>query len=142
MLPRDCDLDVIAAVAQVRGPLVNGGFAVSNLSGALIAPGMGGPSPSLLSVVRRTPHGDVTIAVDLNRALRDSRERILVRPGDVLILQEQPCEALARYTTQTLLNFNLVWTPIHDRFITGIFNFAAPNQLQSPVDQLNLIPRP
>ena len=74
VLPRDCDLDVVAAVAQVRGPLVNGGFAVSNLSGALIAPGMGGPSPSLLSVVRRTPHGQVTIAVDLNRALRDSRE--------------------------------------------------------------------
>ena len=140
VLPRDCDLDVIAAVAQVRGPLVNGGFAVSNLSGALIAPGIGGPSPSLLSVVRRMPHGQVTIAVDLNRALRDPRERILVRPGDVLILQEQPGEALARYTTQTLINFNLVWTAFRSRFATGIFNISGPDRLQNAVDNLNIVP--
>ena len=86
------------------------------------------------------PHGQVTIAVDLNRALRDPRERILVRPGDVLILQEQPGEALARYTTQTLINFNLVWTAFRSRFATGIFNISGPDRLQNAVDNLNIVP--
>jgi hypothetical protein len=41
----------------------------------------------------------VPIRVDLRKALRDPRERILVQPGDMLILQEKPCEAVARYLT-------------------------------------------
>ena len=139
VLPRDYDLDVLSAVAQVHGPLVNGGFAVSNLSGALIAPGIGGPSPSLLTVVRRTPRGgQVTIAVDLNRALRDPRERILVQPGDLLILQEQPGEALARYVTQTFLNFNLVWEAFHGKFVSGVFDVSAPDRLPNRIETLNI----
>ena len=58
----------------------------------------------------------------------------------MLILQEEPGEALARYTTQTLLNFNLVWTAVHDHFITGIFNFSAPNQ--NPANMLNITAPP
>jgi protein involved in polysaccharide export with SLBB domain len=109
VLPRDYDLDVIEAIAQVHGPLISGGLAVSNLSGSLIAPGIGGPSPSLLTILRRTAGGgQVPIRVDLNRALREPRERILVQAGDVLILQETPGEAFARYFTQ---NF----------FINGVF---------------------
>jgi protein involved in polysaccharide export with SLBB domain len=130
VLPRDVDLDVIGAIARVRGPLVNGGFAVSNLSGALIAPGIGNPSPSLLTVVRRTPGGgQVAIRVDLNRALCDSRERILVQAGDVLILQETPSETLARYFSQTFLNFNLAWQVIHESFATGVLDISAPDRL-------------
>jgi hypothetical protein len=63
---------------------------------------LGNPSPSLLSVIRKTPNGgQLNIRVDLNRALRDPRERILVQAGDVLILQETPGEAIARYFSQT-----------------------------------------
>jgi protein involved in polysaccharide export with SLBB domain len=109
VLPRDYDLDVVEAIALAHGPLVSGGLAVSNLSGAIVAPGIGGPSPSLLTILRRTAGGgQVPIKVDLNRALREPRERILVQPGDVLILQETPGEAFARYFTQ---NF----------FINGVF---------------------
>jgi len=82
--------------------LINGGYSVNNSLGLLVPPGFGHPSPSLLSVVRRTPNGgQLTIRVDLNRALTDPRERILVQPGDVLILQETPGEAFARYLTET-----------------------------------------
>lgn len=103
VLPRDYDLDVVEAVARVRGPLINGGFNANNLSGSLIAPSLGAPSPSLLTVLRKTPGGgQVPIRVDLNRALRDPRERILVKPSDVLILQESLEEAFARYVTQTV----------------------------------------
>ena len=102
-LPRDHDLDVVEAVTRIGGPILNGGINSSNLSGAIVAPGIGNPSPSLLTVLRRTPDGrQVNIRVDLNQALRDPRERILVQAGDVLILQETPGEALARYFTDVL----------------------------------------
>jgi hypothetical protein len=128
-LPRDYDLDVIDAIAQVKGPLVNGAFANNALVGNLIQSGLGGPSPSLLVVLRRTPGGGrVPIRVDLNRALRDPRERLLVKAGDELILQEQPEEALSRYMTQTFLNFTLAWQAVHSRFATGVLNVAAPDR--------------
>lgn len=130
ILPRDHDLDVVQAVAQVRGPLVNGAFAVNNLAGNLIASGLGAPSPSLLVVLRRTPQGGhVPIRVDLERALRDPRERLLVQAGDVLILQEKPGEAMARYFTQALFNFNFLWQPIHGDFANGFVNVATPDRI-------------
>jgi protein involved in polysaccharide export with SLBB domain len=100
-LPNDYDLTVVEAVLKARGPLLNGGLSASNLSGAVIQPGVGNPSPSLLAVLRQTPNGgQVTIRVDLNEAVRDPRENILVQAGDVLILQETPDEAITRYFSQ------------------------------------------
>ena len=97
-LPRDEDLNVLQAIALVGGPLVNGGTGRNNLSGNIIGGGVGAPSPSLLTVLRTTPDGrQVPIRVDLNAALRDPRERILVKEGDFLILQETTGEAFARY---------------------------------------------
>src|SRR5262249_4841876 len=79
VLPRDHDLDVLEAVAWVRGPLINGAFGGSNLSGTLIQPGIGNPSPSLLTVVRRSHDGrQLPIVVDLRKALREPEERIVV----------------------------------------------------------------
>jgi protein involved in polysaccharide export with SLBB domain len=100
-LPNDYDLTVVEAVLKSRGPLLNGGLNTSNLNGAVISAGVGNPSPSLLSVLRETPGGgQVTIRVDLNEAVRDPRENLLVQAGDVLILQETPDEAVTRYFTQ------------------------------------------
>lgn len=106
-LPNDYDLTVVEAVLKCRGPLVNGALNSSNISGAVISAGLGNPNPSLLSVVRQTPNGgQVNIKVDLNAALRDPRENILVQAGDVLVLQETQDEAITRYLTQiTNVNF-------------------------------------
>jgi hypothetical protein len=102
ILPRDYDLDVVEAVTLIRGSLLNGAFGGSNLSGTILNSGIGNPSPSLLTIIRRTPDGgQIPIRVDLNQALRDTRERILVQPGDLLVLQETPGEALARYVSET-----------------------------------------
>lgn len=121
ILPRDRDLDVIEAVAAVRGPLINGAFVNNNLAGNLINPGLGFDSPALLSVVRRLPGGgQIPIRVDLNRALRDPRERIVVQPGDLLILQEMPNAALARFIGTTFLNFNLTAIPIRTPNVIGV----------------------
>jgi protein involved in polysaccharide export with SLBB domain len=142
VLPRDHDLDVVEAVSRVRGPLFNGAFGGSNLAGNLIAPGIGGPSPTLLVVLRRTPGGgQVPIVVDLGNAMQHPEERLLVRAGDVLILQEKPGEALARYFTQTFFNFNLGWQVVHDKFATGIIDVATPDRLPQRLNNVTINPR-
>jgi protein involved in polysaccharide export with SLBB domain len=130
ILPRDRDLDILTAVSLVRGPMVNGTFGASTLNGQIFPPGLGQPSASLLVVLRKTGDGgQLPIRVDLNRALRDPRERILVRAGDMLILQERPSEALLRYASQTFANFNLIWSPIHGPHEAGILDTMAPDRL-------------
>lgn len=100
-LPYDRDLSVIEAVLRTRGPFLNGGQSSQNFSGAALQAGLGNPSPSLLSVVRKTPAGtQVVIRVNLNDAVRDPRENILIQNGDLLVLQERPDEAIARYFSQ------------------------------------------
>lgn len=142
VLPRDKDLDVIQAVSLVHGPLINGAFAVNNLAGNLIQPGLGGPNPSLLTVIRRTPQGgQVPIRVDLNVALRDHRERILVKAGDILILQERPSEAFARYFYQTFLNFDLFWNVVHSKYATGGLDISAPDRLPGRLATETIIPQ-
>jgi len=85
-LPRDYDLDVLEAIA-VAGQGIG-----ANVSGGLIG-GLGGASPTRLYVIRRTPCGEkVTINVDLNRAITDPKERLLVQAGDMLILRHKSVE--------------------------------------------------
>ena len=126
VLPRDYDLRVVDAVALAGGPLVNGGVTQNNLSGTIVASGLGSPSPSLLTVLRKTKcQGEVKINVDLNRALNDPRENILVQPGDVLILQETPGEAITRYVT-TVIRFQYLATLINQRDFTGTSSANLP----------------
>lgn len=126
ILPRDRDLDVIQAIAATRGPLINGAFVNNNLAGNLINPGIGFDSPALLVVIRRLPSGgQVPIRVDLNRALRDPRERILVQPGDLLILQEMPNAAIARFMGTSMLNFNMTYLPFNSGNLIGAGDVSA-----------------
>jgi len=100
-LPNDYDLTVVEAVLKIRGPIFNGGLNNSNLNGAVIGSGLGNPSPNLVSVLRRAPNGgQLTIRVDLDEAARDRRQDLLVQAEDVLILQEAPDQAIARYFSQ------------------------------------------
>src|SRR5262249_21923271 len=82
-LPRDYDLRVTRAVAIAGGPLVNGGITTNNLSGNIIASGLGSPSPSRVTVLRRIKNdGQINIIVDLNKALNDPREDIILQADD------------------------------------------------------------
>lgn len=126
IIPRDYDLDVVQAISLVGGPMITGGLNPINLAGTFLTPGFGAPSPSLVSVIRRTPNGaQLAIRVDLNRALRDPRERILIQPKDVILLQETPQEAVARYFTQ-VLKFNFFWQAIHGPHESGTTTLAVP----------------
>jgi protein involved in polysaccharide export with SLBB domain len=123
-LPRDSDLDVLEAVISTRGPVANGGLNQSNLSGTIISQGIGAPSPSQLTVLRKAPgNRQISIRVDLNRAMQDPRERILVQPGDVLVLQETLGESMTRYLITTL-RFSFV-SRILQTSSTSIFTNAT-----------------
>lgn len=101
-LPRDYDLDVLQALTIVGAPLVNGGFTQNAFVPQAVSTGLGTPSPALLIVLRPLSNNrQIPIRVDLNLALKDPRERIRVLPGDVLVLQERPGDAVTRYLTQT-----------------------------------------
>jgi hypothetical protein len=126
LLPRDYDLDVMEAVTQCRGPLFNGGVNFNNLAGTIFASGLGGPSPSELNVIRKTPKGgQITIRVDLNRCAQDTRERILVQPGDFLVLQESLGESFTRYMTQTF-RYTITGNFIHSRFFNATESSSVP----------------
>lgn len=100
-LPRDYDLDVLQAIALVGGPLANGGFTQNAFVAQAFASGIGNPSPALVSVVRLLPNKrQIVIRVDITRALKDPRERILMQPNDTLVMQELPGDAIVRYLTQ------------------------------------------
>jgi protein involved in polysaccharide export with SLBB domain len=97
-VPRDYDLRVVEAIALGGGPIVNGLTTQNNLSGTITASGLGSPNPSRVTVLRRTKlKGQIPIIVDLNKALNDPRENIIVQAGDVIVLQETPEEAFTRY---------------------------------------------
>src|SRR5216684_247130 len=89
-----CDRKMLCckmATSSLSRRKIYNSFTQSNLSGQIIPRGIGEPSPSLLTVLRRTPSGgQVSIRVNLNRALQDPHENIMVQPDDVLILQETP----------------------------------------------------
>jgi hypothetical protein len=77
--------------------------------------------------------------VDLREAVRHPEERLVIRPGDVLILQEKPGEALTRYMSQTFLNFNLFWQVFQTSNATGIIDVAAPDRLTPRLGSGNVI---
>lgn len=107
-IPRDYDLDVLTAMS-----LSGGGISRSQNGGGM--GGMGGIGgmlgtvpPGMLYVLRKTPcNGQITIAVDLAKANLDPRERILVQPGDILILRFKPSEELLNFGLGTFFTFGI-----------------------------------
>jgi protein involved in polysaccharide export with SLBB domain len=126
IMPRDTDLDVLEALARVRAPFFNGNFAATNFNGVNTQPGLGMPSPTLLTVVRKLPHGgQIPIRVDVGKAIRNPRERILVQPGDILVLQETPEQGIVRYVTQ-MVNLNWINKYWQTPFGLGTMSFSLP----------------
>lgn len=104
-LPRDYDLDVLTAVARSGqsigiNPLQRQGSGLFSMAGAV--------PPSELIVLRPLPgNRQIAIEVDMNRAINDPRSRILVRPGDTLILRYKPKEELINFGLATFFTFGI-----------------------------------
>ena len=102
-IPRDYDLDVLSALAVSRSTIGIG----QNRQGLLGAAG-GGIPPSEIILLRRLP-GDrqIAIRIDLNEAINDPRQRILIRPQDTLLLRFKPQEEFVNFTLQTFFTFGI-----------------------------------
>ena len=88
-LPRDEDIDVLEAIAMstgsVAGPL--------GQSGTVLAGGRVGnlKEPTRVLILRKLPDGrQIAIRVDLDRAMQDEKERILIQNEDVVMLHFKP----------------------------------------------------
>lgn len=106
-MPRDEDIDVIEAVAlasgSVGGPL--------GQSGSALSPGKPGHMvrPTRVIILRELPDGrQLPIRVDLARAMVDQKERILIQPNDVVMLQFKPHQAMFNGVLNTL-NFSVLF---------------------------------
>lgn len=101
-LPRDYDIDVLHAISIAQGRTVGAGGGGAGISG-----GLGGfsalnqdvtISASSVVVLRQLPNGtQVPIKVDLYKAMRDPKERLVIKPGDYVVLQYKPGEAVAAF---------------------------------------------
>ena len=101
-LPRDYDLDILQALslATSRG---NSGSA-RTVGGVSALNNDVSISPSTVIVLRKLPDGgEVPIKVDLYRARTDLSERIVIQPGDYILLQYTPLEAIAAFVERHLL---------------------------------------
>ena len=101
-LPRDYDLDILKALALAQSRGTTGGNrsigGVSALNNDVTI------SPSTAIVLRRLPDGaEVPIKVDLYRARTDLSERIVIQPGDYILLQYTPLEAVCAFFERHLL---------------------------------------
>jgi protein involved in polysaccharide export with SLBB domain len=108
-IPRDYDLDVLTAMALSGGGISrqqNGGGGGGMMGG--IGGMVGQVPPGMLYVLRKTPcNGQITIAVDLAKANVDPRERILVQPGDILVLRFKPSEEILNFSLGTFFTFGI-----------------------------------
>ena len=101
-LPRDYDLDILQAlsIATSRG---NAG-ATRTVGGLSALNNDVSISPSTVIVLRKLPDGgEVPIKIDLYRARTDMSERIAIQPGDYILLQYTPLEAIAAFFERHLL---------------------------------------
>ena len=96
-LPRDKDLDVLAAISLAGGALGRGQSSGRG-GGGQFAGGLEGLPPSELIVLRQLPgKQQIAIRIDTKQAIRSPQSRILVKPNDTLILRYTPCEQFTNF---------------------------------------------
>ena len=110
VLPRDYDIDVLGAIAMAGGPLGNSGIGLANGGRSPFGGNRGhsGLSPSRAIVVRKLDCGSqVPIRVNLNRALTDPTQRILIQPEDLIVVRYTLFEELYN-TVLNMFQFNFL----------------------------------
>jgi len=101
-VPRDYDLDVLGAMA-----IAGAGIGSTANSGGGIG-GFRGIPPGRLFIIRPLPcNGQVTIEVDITKAISDPRERPLIQAGDTILLQFKPAEELLNFSVATFFTFGV-----------------------------------
>lgn len=96
-LPRDYDIDVLEAIAMAGGNASGS----SGSGGGSIRLGQVKP-PTQLTVLRKCGCEQVAIDVDLRYALADPTERVIIQPGDLIILEYRQNEVFINSMAQVL----------------------------------------
>ena len=101
-IPRDYDLDILAAVS-----LAGNGIGASQRTGVLGGAAQNVP-PTELVVLRQIPgQRQLAIRINLNDTINDPRQRILVKPGDTLILRYKPQEEVLNFVSNVFFTFGV-----------------------------------
>jgi len=106
-MPRDRDIDILDAISLANGSVGGAGGA----SGVQVIPARGPGNvipPSRATIVRKLPNKQqVTIRVDLTKALRDPKHRVMIQPQDLISLHYKPGELTAN-SALNLVNLNFI----------------------------------
>lgn len=89
-IPRDFDLDVFSAMSMAGGSVAvaAGGTSTRGSSIGNIVP------PTRLLVIREVNGIQRAIKIDMKRGLIDPRERVLIQPNDLILLEYTPTEVV------------------------------------------------
>lgn len=105
-LPRDYDLNILEAIAIAQGTRAGGGGgsrSQSSPGGVSALNADVSISGSSVVVLRPMPDGSqLTIHIDIYRALRDPAERVVIQPGDYILLQYTKIEAIGAFVERHL----------------------------------------
>lgn len=103
-LPRDYDLDALGAVAIVQASVRNTYAPTKAVGGRSALNKDVTVGASKLIILRPQPDGtNLPIEVDLYDAVHDPRQRVVIRPGDHLVLQYSRAEACAAFVERHFL---------------------------------------
>lgn len=103
-LPRDYDLDALGAVAIVQASSRNASAPTKAVGGRAALNKDVTVGASKLIILRPQPDGShLPIEVDLYDAVHDPRQRVIIRPGDHLVLQYSRTEACAAFVERHFL---------------------------------------
>lgn len=101
-LPRDFDLDVLAAVSLAGTTIGVGG------NSAFVGGNASNVPPTELIVLRRIPgNRQLAIRIDLNDTINDPRQRLLVKAGDTLLLRYKPQEEIINFASNVFFTYGL-----------------------------------
>ncbi len=101
-LPRDHDVDVLEAIAIANGHIDG---PVNTNANFINGPGNLFPPSRVLLVRRWGREQQMKIEVDISEAIDNPRERVIIQPGDLVILKYTPAE-IALNTALNIVNFN------------------------------------
>jgi protein involved in polysaccharide export with SLBB domain len=106
-LPRDHDIDILEAVSIANSSVGGPGGAGGQVFRAGAGPGNIIP-PTRAVVLRKLANGEqAAIRVDLERAVRDVKQRIVIQPGDFIMLYYKPGETFVN-SALNFVNFSFL----------------------------------
>ncbi len=109
-MPRDHDIDILEAIALANGSIGGAGGA----SGIAVIPARGPGNiipPSRATIVRKLPNKQqISIRVDLTKAVRDPKHRVLIQPKDIVSLHYKPAEVTTN-AALNIVNLTFIFSP-------------------------------